>query len=932
MDFEFVPGQERVMRILGWVGPLVVLCSLAGAEAIRAAEAPKPPSAAAIVVLDTASVWRIYQTLEAPVIQFDNGVRPILDRREFFNFKSPPPPPGWTGRDFNDGTWLSGRARMASRTPLLSHLCLRGKFLVTSPSSVRALTLGVEYYGGAIVSVNGTEIARGNVAAKSELADSYPAEAFVKNGRYVGNIGRGEVAFKPEDDNLHLRKLEHVAIPSRLLTAGVNVVSVEILRAPYNKIIDEVKVSPAKAVNDFSHQFTWYTCDLKDVRLTCGKDDGVLTSAVRPPGLQVWNGDVLTCDMDQDFGNPAEALRPMTITGARNGWFSGKVVVGSTKAIQGLKVTSSALAHGKTVIPAERIQIRYGLLWGQEALTDDNYMPQELPYPGLPQALTMLAEAAPAEAPVRPVEGLSYGWPYLRRPGQPTPVAGAVVPVWVSVHVPKGVEAGAYTGQITVQATGEKPVEVPVQLTVADWTAPDPVSFRTWVDLMQSPDTLVQEYGVKPWSEKHFDLIGRSMRQMGLAGSGVVYVPLIAHTNLGNEESMVRWIKKGNGYTYDLSVMEKYLDVAEKNLGFKPKMVVFDVWDVFLLADRSTLNGGVVRYGRGRDSEQVGARPDQGPPVTVLDPATGTTSMVFLPPYTAPESKVLWQPLFDEIRQSLAKRGLMQAAMLGLFQDAWASKGEVQFFKEIAPTFPWVIHSHDNIPSNRMVFGLQRIGYDARYYQCRFADMSDNTTNASGTSLFGWKQPDLIARFDREQDLDVATGTVWRYRCESNITGMQRGVGRIGADDWPSIKDKKGNRSARVFNRYPESNWGGLNMCSSVLAPGPDGPVATNRFVNFQEGVQECEARIAVERALSDPELKQRLGDELARRAQKLLDDRLLYMFRGMSVLQLNGPVGSGWYAKGGASGPNWFRGSDWQQRTADLFNLAGEVERKLGK
>ncbi|HUT56297.1 MAG TPA: glycoside hydrolase domain-containing protein [Phycisphaerae bacterium] len=924
------------MRTLGWVGLTVVSCFLAGAQAIRAAEAPKQPSAAARVVLDTASVWRMFQTLEAPVIQFDDGVRPILDRQQFLNFKSPPPPRGWTGRDFDDGTWLSGPARMASRTPLLSRLCLRGKFVVTAPNDVRGLALSVQYYGGAIVYVNGTEIARGHVPAKADLAEPYPAEAFVKNGLYVGNIGRGIVSFKPEDDNLHLRKLEHVAIPSRLLVAGVNVVSVEIVRAPYNKIIDEVKPSPRKANNDLSHQFTWYTCDLKDVRLTCGKDDGVLTSAVRPQGLQVWNGDVLACDMDQDFGNPAEALRPMTITGARNGWFSGKVVVGSTKAIQGLKVTSSALTHGRSVIPAERVQIRYGLLWGHEALTDDNYTPQELPYPGIPHALSMLAEEAPAEVPVRQVQVLGYG-SSLRRPGQPTPVSGAVAPVWVSVHVPKGVEAGLYVGKITIQVTGEKPVEVPVQLNVADWTVPDPANFRTWVELMQSPDTLVQEYGVKMWSEKHFELIGRSMQQMGLTGSGVVYVPLIAHTNLGNEESMVRWIKKGNGYTFDLSVMEKYLDVAQKNLG-KPKMVVFYVWDVFLLASRGPQGQAFVRYGRGRNPDQRAARADQGPPVTVLDPATGATSMVSLPPYTAPESKALWRPLFVEIRKSLARRGLAKAGMLGLFQDAWASKGEVQFFKEIAPTFPWVIHSHGNIPTDRMVFGIQKIAYDARYYQCRFADMAGNKATATGTSLFGWKQKELIARFDREHDLDSATATLWRYRCETNITGSQRGVGRIGADTWPSIKGGRGNRRGRVFNRYPESNWGGLNMVSSVLAPGPNGPVATNRFVNLQEGVQECEARIAIEKALSAPGLKRRLGDELARRAQKLLDDRLLYIIRGMSHLQLNGPVrsaggsGLGWLGKGGVSGPNWFRGSGWQQRTADLFDLAGEVEKKMGK
>jgi hypothetical protein len=59
----------------------------------------------------------------------------------------------------------------------------------------------------------------------------------------------------------------------------------------------------------------------------------------------------------------------------------------------------------------------------------------------------------------------------------------------------------------------------------------------------------------------------------------VIYVPLIAQSNQGNAESMVRWVAKGgNQYEYDFSIMDKYLDLAEKYLG-KPQIVVFNVWD-----------------------------------------------------------------------------------------------------------------------------------------------------------------------------------------------------------------------------------------------------------------------------------------------------------------------------------------------------------------
>ena len=95
------------------------------------------------------------------------------------------------------------------------------------------------------------------------------------------------------------------------------------------------------------------------------------------------------------------------------------------------------------------------------------------------------------------------------------------------------------------------------------------------MEIVQSPDTLQLEYGVPAWSDKHFELIARSFRLMREVGSGVLYLPLICSTNYGNEESIVRWVKKGeNDYDFDFTAMDKYLDVAEKNLG-KPKIGLF---------------------------------------------------------------------------------------------------------------------------------------------------------------------------------------------------------------------------------------------------------------------------------------------------------------------------------------------------------------------
>lgn len=50
------------------------------------------------------------------------------------------------------------------------------------------------------------------------------------------------------------------------------------------------------------------------------------------------------------------------------------------------------------------------------------------------------------------------------------------------------------------------------------------------------------------------------------------------------------------------------------------------------------------------------------------------------------------------------------------------------------------------------------------------------------------------------------------------------------------------------------------------------------RLEVFRQGAQEVEARIRIEKALTDPEKKAKLGEALAKKAQDVLDRRQLYM------------------------------------------------------
>jgi hypothetical protein len=166
--------------------------------------------------------------------------------------------------------------------------------------------------------------------------------------------------------------------------------------------------------------------------------------------------------------------RPVVIVAARNGAFSGKVAVSNA---QTLGVRASDLKAGTAVIPAKNVAIRYGVPPAQD-------LSQRMP-----RRIDPLLEAPPKTLP-------------------------AEIEVWATVHVPADAAAGNYRGTLRVAGT-----DVPLEVKVQDWTLPEPQNYRSWVDMIQSPDTLALEYNVPLWSEKHWSLIAKSLRLMGQSGN-----------------------------------------------------------------------------------------------------------------------------------------------------------------------------------------------------------------------------------------------------------------------------------------------------------------------------------------------------------------------------------------------------------------------------
>ncbi|GAG46124.1 unnamed protein product, partial [marine sediment metagenome] len=235
-----------------------------------------------------------------------------------------------------------------------------------------------------------------------------------------------------------------------------------------------------------------------------------------------------------------------------------------------------------------------------------------------------------------------------------------------------------------------------------------------------------------------------------------------------------------------------------------------------------------------------------------------------LPQYREPESKALWQPLLEELMRRLRKRGLDKAVMVGISTDAIPSDAVVRFFAELLPRVPWVIHSHSfwRGRDKKIAAGGSKVGY-AALVGLRWA------TDSPKRRTYGWQRPHV--HFHRALR-DNQPVPMYRILAEMNISAGKKGFGRLGADFWPVLKDKRGLKRGRLCaGRFPKSVWRNLNISTTVLAPGAGGAVPTARFEALREGVQECEARIFIEKALIDEESRKLLGEPLAKRAQAVI-------------------------------------------------------------
>jgi len=862
---------------------------LVQAASLQFASSAETKADAGSLILHSNGFWRVHQTLRNPVVGTPQDATPLPpDKRTGLLFRSQLPPDNWMKPQFDAGKWwrargpfFAGHGFIGPNGPKsLALLCLRGSFTVADPAVIKDgdLRLSVTYRGGVTAYLNGKEVARkhlplGRISSET-LADCYPLEAYSTPD---GVLINKHVARKNSERLAKRQRRLNVGLPADLLKAGRNVLALEFHRAPTLKKSLELKVVR------WSGHWCHVGCSRVELRSAA---QGVSPRVSRPKGLQVWTVSPALLVYDTDYGEQGERTSTVELVGTRNGAFSGQVVVSSDAPIKSIRAEAGELRRvgGSGVIPASAVQVRYALPDGPPS-RHHRGVSDVRPFDGL-------EEGPPSRVPLRE-KRLS------RRYVGPPVVPGAVQPVWVTVHVPADAAPGTYRGTLTVRADATV-ANVLVSISVADWELPRPEDFVTFVDLIQSPETVAMKYKVPLWSDKHFDLIGKSYDILGTIGNDTIYLPLICKTHFGNGESLVRWVRGADGgYTHDFSIFDRYLDVAVKHMG-RPQIVVLYVSERYVCMDEKT---GHTRNAR----DPLGW---YATVVTVVDRATAKVGELKAPKYTTPAMKAFWKPVIAGVLDRLSKRGLGKTAVFGLPNDFHRpGKSVTDLFKELAPGVLWASQAHgahtriNDVPT----------GYVTTVWNAKFAQ------DPSVKRTYGWKYKRLVVEFPRDLwRADLGTQMLQaRLRVEANIQGKQYGVGRLGGDFWPVLKGPRGLR--RLIGRHANlSTAGQLTIKTTFLAPGRNGAISTVRLEMMREGIQECEARIFIEKALLDAGMRAKLGEGLASKCQALLDERT------RSAMYCSG--------KRPDAGYGWFVSSGWQERSAKLFAAAAKVAQDLGR
>ena len=193
--------------------------------------------------------------------------------------------------------------------------------------------------------------------------------------------------------------------------------------------------------------------------------------------------------------------------------------------------------------------------------------------------------------------------------------------------------------------------------------------------------------------------------------------------------------------------------------------------------------------------------------------------------------------------------------MLGIMTDQYPTQAVAQFFNTVAAGIPWTRFAHDEY--HKTVAGLP-LGYMSEPYASKRLFALDPSESRG----HGWSGEALEVHFPRNI-YNPFPMSAWRFMGEMNAAGELRGFARLGGDFF-AVKNARGRRVRDARGTLPQVRLADAGYPDRAVAPGKAAAVPTARFQVLREGLQECEARIAIDKALVSADKRIKLGPALA--------------------------------------------------------------------
>lgn len=236
--------------------------------------------------------------------------------------------------------------------------------------------------------------------------------------------------------------------------------------------------------------------------------------------------------------------RELTLTAWKGESVSAQLVISTPQALNGLQLSVSALTGGKQQITDVRTAfVRY-------VITD------EIDENAKSQCGNRIKEEHDSTLVADVIDHIT---------NQLAIEANTTRGGWITVNVPRDINAGKYQGTVTVSNEGQTLSTLKLNVVVKNRTLPTIKDWAFHLDLWQNPYAEARFYNVPLFTKEHFDLMRPDIANYVNAGGKVITASIIHKPWNGQTEdpfeSMVTWLKKADGtWYYDYTVFDKWVE------------------------------------------------------------------------------------------------------------------------------------------------------------------------------------------------------------------------------------------------------------------------------------------------------------------------------------------------------------------------------------